>query len=143
MTHITTQSRRRMIAEAAYFRAQRCGFNSDPFEDWLNAEREIDSRLDDSGTAAEKFEERLAAANERLKVLRHRLTELTDEAHDEWEAEVGKLARQRDRFRQRIREIKERSGHAAEKAMSQAEKLWDEFSAAIERLSSRHDKPSE
>jgi hypothetical protein len=38
--------RRHMIAEAAYFRAQRRDFRGgNPIEDWLTAEREIDTML--------------------------------------------------------------------------------------------------
>lgn len=38
--------RERMIAEAAYFRAERRGFSGgDPLTDWLEAEAEITARL--------------------------------------------------------------------------------------------------
>jgi Protein of unknown function (DUF2934) len=43
---VTTEERRRMIAEAAYFRAQSRDFTgSDPSEDWLAAERDVDQAL--------------------------------------------------------------------------------------------------
>lgn len=43
---LSTEERRRMIAEAAYFRAQRRGFDGgDPVEDWLAAEREIEEAM--------------------------------------------------------------------------------------------------
>ncbi|MDR0577148.1 MAG: DUF2934 domain-containing protein [Candidatus Accumulibacter sp.] len=35
------EQRYRMIAEAAYFRAERCDFKSDPVRDWIEAERDI------------------------------------------------------------------------------------------------------
>jgi hypothetical protein len=39
------QERQRMIAEAAYFRAQQRGFDGgNPEEDWFAAEREIDEQ---------------------------------------------------------------------------------------------------
>lgn len=38
------QVRRDRIAKAAYFLAERTGFRSDPVQNWLEAEREIDSR---------------------------------------------------------------------------------------------------
>lgn len=37
--------RHRMIADAAYRRAERAGFRGDPLSDWLTAEREIDAML--------------------------------------------------------------------------------------------------
>lgn len=43
---ISSEERRRMIAEAAYFRAMQRGFNGgDSLDDWLAAEREINRRL--------------------------------------------------------------------------------------------------
>ena len=40
-----TEDHQRMVAEAAYFRAQRRGFQGgDPMEDWIEAEREISRR---------------------------------------------------------------------------------------------------
>lgn len=43
---VTTEERQRKIAEAAYFRALQRGFDGgDPMDDWLQAEREIDSAL--------------------------------------------------------------------------------------------------
>jgi hypothetical protein len=42
---ISSDERRRMIAEAAYLRAESQGFFSDERQDWLIAEAEIDSQL--------------------------------------------------------------------------------------------------
>lgn len=43
---VSPEERRRMIAEAAYYRALRRGFSGgDPVTDWLAAEREINERL--------------------------------------------------------------------------------------------------
>lgn len=43
---ISPEERRRRIALAAYQRAERLGFgNTDPVEDWLAAEREVDAML--------------------------------------------------------------------------------------------------
>jgi len=42
-TTLSAEERYRMIAEAAYFRAEARGFQGgDPLEDWLAAEAEID-----------------------------------------------------------------------------------------------------
>ncbi len=35
------EQRYRMIAEAAYYRAESCQFKSDPLRDWIEAERDI------------------------------------------------------------------------------------------------------
>ncbi|HHM04523.1 MAG TPA: DUF2934 domain-containing protein [Gammaproteobacteria bacterium] len=43
---ITPEQRRQMIAEAAYYQAEKRGFSGgNPAEDWLAAEREVDRQL--------------------------------------------------------------------------------------------------
>ncbi|APR86908.1 hypothetical protein A7982_12257 [Minicystis rosea] len=42
---ITSDERHRMIAKAAYRHAERAGFTSDPLQNWLLAEREVDAQL--------------------------------------------------------------------------------------------------
>lgn len=43
---ITPEERHRMVAEAAYYRAEQHGFNPDRhMEDWLAAEEEVDALL--------------------------------------------------------------------------------------------------
>jgi hypothetical protein len=43
---LSPEERHRLIAEAAYERAQRRGFKGgDPVTDWLEAEQDIDARL--------------------------------------------------------------------------------------------------
>jgi hypothetical protein len=45
-TPVSREERYRMIAEAAYYRAQRRGFQGgNTAQDWLDAEAEIDARL--------------------------------------------------------------------------------------------------
>jgi hypothetical protein len=41
----SAEERYRLIQEAAYFRAEKEGFNSDPWKCWLVAEAEIDAQL--------------------------------------------------------------------------------------------------
>lgn len=38
---LSDEQRYRMIAEAAYYRAESCQFKSDPLRDWIEAERDI------------------------------------------------------------------------------------------------------
>jgi len=46
---VSPEERHRMIAEAAYYIALRKGFNSDPRENWIEAEAEIAARLKAEG----------------------------------------------------------------------------------------------
>lgn len=48
---VSPEQRHAMIAEAAYFIAERNGFTSDPLADWLAAEAEIDSLLQQANRA--------------------------------------------------------------------------------------------
>lgn len=43
---LSSEERRRMIAGLAYGRAERAGFNTDPIQDWLMAERELEAMLE-------------------------------------------------------------------------------------------------
>jgi chromosome segregation ATPase len=138
MTQISEESRRKMIAEAAYFRAEHRGFrDGDPVADWLAAENEIDAGIEPTAPPIGTLEARLATANERLAVFRKWLAESADDAHTEWKDDIARLARQRDRLRKRIAEIRERGEDAADKAKHHAEAAWDEIAAIIERLSHR------
>jgi hypothetical protein len=50
---VTAEERFNMIAEAAYFCAERRGFQGgNPVEDWLAAEKEIDAKLAKQADAA-------------------------------------------------------------------------------------------
>ncbi|WP_437480399.1 DUF2934 domain-containing protein [Sorangium sp. So ce1014] len=40
------EERHRVIAKVAYGYAERAGFRNNPVEDWLNAEREVDARIE-------------------------------------------------------------------------------------------------
>ena len=42
---VSDEQRYRMIAEAAYYRAERSHFRSDPLRDWIEAEKAIDALL--------------------------------------------------------------------------------------------------
>jgi hypothetical protein len=48
---LTRAERHALISEAAYLRSEANGFLGDPCADWLEAEREVDARLQATGTA--------------------------------------------------------------------------------------------
>ncbi|WP_437935752.1 DUF2934 domain-containing protein [Sorangium sp. So ce341] len=43
---LSREERHRLIAKVAYGYAERAGFRNNPVEDWLNAEREVDARIE-------------------------------------------------------------------------------------------------
>ncbi|MDN5871888.1 MAG: DUF2934 domain-containing protein [Nitrococcus sp.] len=78
---LSAEERQKMIAEAAYFRAQRRGVDGgDAVADWVEAESEINARLRKMEHSAliERLRERLAVAGENLRALRGKVSELGD-----------------------------------------------------------------
>ena len=143
MTQISEELRRKMIAEAAYFRAQQRGFeNGDPATDWIEAEDEINAELNAADESLGGLQERLTVANEWLKGFRKKLADLSSEAQEEWKSDIEKLARLRDNFRRQIKEVQGKTGRAAAQAKDQAEDIWDEIAAIIERLGTHKAKRS-
>jgi hypothetical protein len=137
---VSEDQRRPMIANAAYLRAERRGFNGgDAAADWLEAEAEIDARLRDVGTTVllEELDERLALAKRRLRTFNMELSGMKADVREEWTHDVEKLAKLRDKFRGRLDEIRARGEHASEKAKAQADHIWHEIFEDIERVSSR------
>jgi DNA anti-recombination protein RmuC len=130
--------RRQMIADAAYSRAERRGFDGgDPVTDWLEAEADIDTRLRGGKRLLEELDERLAVANERLRAFKKKLSGMKADVREEWTHDVEKLAKLRDKFQKKLDEIRTEGEHASEKAKAQADKIWHEISDVIERVSSR------
>lgn len=137
---VTEHQRRQMIADAAYFRAERRGFDGgDPMADWLEAETEVDAGLREIGgkSLLEELDARLAVANGRLRAFEKKLSGTTAGAREEWTQDIEKLAKLCDKFKKRLDEIRDQGEHAGEKAKAQADKIWHEISDIIERMSSR------
>src|ERR671911_622874 len=91
--------RKRMIAEAAYFRAEKRNFKGgDPVTDWIEAEKEIESGSDDPDGKhiLDTIEEQVATANKKLKALRRKVSGMKAEARKEWKQDAEKLAELRD-----------------------------------------------
>jgi len=77
---VSTEERQRLIAEAAYYRAQQRGFSGgDPLDDWLAAERQINQALPN----ARQQKEELAAYEKLRKAVGKMLTEARDTVNAE------------------------------------------------------------
>jgi hypothetical protein len=137
---VTSSQREQMIAEAAYFRAERRGFNGgDPVRDWCEAEAEIDARLRqlEDGQFVERIEEVLESAVKKVAVVRRKVARLSREARDEWERDLDKLAILRDTLKPKLVEIKEQGERAGRKVREQAEIMRDEIADLVQRLEAR------
>jgi cell division septum initiation protein DivIVA len=144
---VTAEERQRMIAEAAYFRAERRGFvGGDPVQDWLEAEAEIDRMLAAgkaplSATGQRQFEARL---EEELKALEARIEELKVKASlarlelkSEFNRELETLEVLRNRLQARLEAVREGVEGAWEELRAGAEKAWDDLRTAVERVAAR------
>lgn len=139
---IGAEQRRQLIAEAAYYRAEKRGFNGgDPVADWIEAEKEIDSRLrrPDWRAALEHLDSQLATANEKLKALKKKAGEMTSDAREEWRKDLEKLTDLRDKLEKRLEELRAQGDEAGQRAKERAEKVWKELSEALHRARARRD----
>jgi hypothetical protein len=137
---VTSSQRQQMIAEAAYFRAERRGFNGgDPVRDWCEAEAEIDARLRqlEDGQFVERIEEVLESAAKKVAVVRRKAARLSREARDEWERDLDKLAILRDTLKPKLAEIKERGERAGRKVREQAESIRNDIADLVQRLEAK------
>jgi hypothetical protein len=129
-----------MIAEAAYFKAERRGFNGgDAVRDWCEAEAEIDARLRglEDGQLVERIEEALESAGKRLTAVRRKVARLSSEARGEWERDLEKLAVLRDTLKPKLVELKEQGEAVGRKVREQAEKMRDEIAELVQRLEAK------
>jgi septation ring formation regulator EzrA len=127
-------------AEAAYFRAERRGFNGgDAVADWLEAEAEIDRRLRERAHQGllEKLDERLTLSDGRLRAFKRKVSRMKKETREQWEQDVEKLAKLQDRLRKKVEWMRAQDGRAGEKVERQAEKIWAEMSDIVERVGAR------
>ena len=137
---VTSGQRQRMIAEAAYFKAERRGFEGgDPVRDWCEAEAEVDARLREleDGQLVERIEEALDAAAKRIAAVRRKLARLSTEARAEWERDLEKLAALRAAMKPKVVELREQGERAGRMLREQAEKTRAEIAELVQRLEAK------
>jgi phosphatidylserine/phosphatidylglycerophosphate/cardiolipin synthase-like enzyme len=137
---VTDSQRQQMIAEAAYFRAERRGFNGgDTVRDWYEAEAEIDAELRKraDGELVERIEEALEAAAKRLAAARRKIARLSSDARVEWERDLDKAAALRDALKPKLTELKEQGERAGRKLREQTEKIGADLAELMRRLDTK------
>jgi hypothetical protein len=139
-----------MIAECAYFRAERRGFDTgDPVSDWLEAEREIDAMLSSAGRGdpGARDPERQAVQS-KVELMRHEaeaaLAGLRDEGHRltaKARAELGRLldslAPLQERAARELGELQKSADGPWRALATGAEQAWAELAQAVEAARSR------
>lgn len=134
---ITGGQRQQMIAEAAYFRAERRGFGGgDAVRDWCEAEAEVDARLRqlEDEHLVERIEEVLSTVSKKLVGLRRKAARLSTEARSEWQKDINKLVVLRDNLRPKLTELRERGQQASHKVREQADRIRTEIADLVQRL---------
>lgn len=137
-----------MIAEAAYYRAERRGFQGgDPVTDWLEAEAEIEAMLrgasepDKEKTAKEALEEKLDTQldewDKKLDSLMKQTKKAKAELRHDLEAQLEALRAKRAAAQDKLQELRQRSDSAWEDLKEGAEKAWDEMQKAIDSIAAR------
>lgn len=140
LNKIDADERRRMIAESAYFRAQRRGFElGHADEDWLAAETEVDAELGRREREAllAKLEEALAAATDKLAEWRRKVGELAAGARAEWQQDAEKLGKLRESLKPKLDALREQGERAGERARQQAEAVANEIAEVARRVGVR------
>ena len=136
---ISEDQRRQMIAEAAYFRAERRGFSGgDPATDWIEAEAEVDARVREIEGAhlLACLEEGLTTATKKLNSLKRKASGVATGARTELQRDVQKLGELRESLRGTVKELRAQGELAGQLARRQAEKVWDELADVMQRLGS-------
>ncbi len=138
-THgVSDSQRRQMVSEAAYFLAERHGFNGgDPVADWLQAEAEVDAALRESERFIDQLEERLADLNRRSKAARKELAKLKGGVREQWERDIEKLMKLRDGLQKKFTAVRRRGEDVSERAREQLERTWNDAAELLHSLEHR------
>jgi hypothetical protein len=136
---VSEDQRRQMIAEAAYFRAERRGFSGgDPATDWIEAEAEVEERVSrvEGAHLLACLEEGLTTATKKLNSLKRKASSVATGARTELQRDVEKLGELREALRGTVKELRAQGEQAGQLARHQAEKVWDELADVMQRLGS-------
>jgi hypothetical protein len=140
---VSAGQRRRMIAEAAYFLAEKRGFEGgDPAQDWMAAERAVDARLREreAQRVLGTLDEALTGATRKLAALKRRLAGLSLEAREELQRDSDRLRELRDSLKLRLGELKERGEQAGRRLRDEGEALASELHVLLQKLAPK-EKP--
>lgn len=137
------EQRYRMIAEAAYYRAEKRGFvGGDLCQDWLEAEAEIDRLLQQSSEPAEdematkqafqKLEAQIKEWDLKLAVLGAKAQGTKAKIRAKIESEIAVLSSKRAAAQTTLRKLRERTEGAWEDSQTGAGKTWEEMHEALD-----------
>ena len=137
MSKVSDEQRRQMIAEAAYFRAERRGTDGgDPLTDWIEAEAEVDERLRqaDQSHLLACLDEGIAAATKKVSSMKRKASTVASGAGGAPQHDVDQLVQLRDALRGKAKELRAQGARAGDLALHQAERAWHELADVMRRL---------
>jgi Protein of unknown function (DUF2934) len=148
-TPVTPEQRYQMIAEAAYFRAEKRGFvGGDVSQDWLEAEAEIDSILkkpSKSGKKSmltkqdfqEKLEKQLNEWDAKFEKLQAKAKKAKAEIRADIEKQIAALTQKRNAAHEKMDELRRQTEGTWEDLKTGVEKTWAEMHEALDRFVAR------
>jgi chromosome segregation ATPase len=137
---VTPNERERMIAEAAYYKAEHRGFAAgDTVRDWCEAEAEVDARLRrlEVEQWLDWLEDGMAAAAKRMSALKRKMTGLSSEARTEWQRDLDKLKALREDLKPTLDELRKQGEDAGARLRDHAERLRAEIAELVAKVSAR------
>ena len=135
--NVSADQRRQMIAEAAYFRAEKRGFSGgDSVADWVEAETEVDERLRkiEAARLLECLADGVESATKKLASMKRRASTLAAGARTEVHRDIDRLGQLRDSLRVNLKELRAQGERAGDAAVQQAERVWKDLTDAMRRL---------
>jgi len=133
--------RQQMIATAAYYRAERRGFNgSDPSIDWCEAEMEVDQMLqrpagNDKDTA--QLEALLTEWDAQFEELKNKVAKAKAQTRTEYQKQLQAIADKRSMITGKLKDMRQHTGETWNDLKSAIEHVWDEICQETERLTAR------
>ncbi|MDR7926867.1 DUF2934 domain-containing protein [Acidithiobacillus thiooxidans] len=142
---VSPEQRHLMIAEAAYYHAERRGFlERDPIADWVEAEKEVDAMLTHTPiptkekTAKEIFEDHLETQlkewDKQISGWKRKVKKVDEDARRNIDAQLEKHHAQRVIAQKKLKELRQSGGQGWEEIKGGAENVWKEIHQTIHRI---------
>lgn len=147
-SNVTADQRSRMIAKAAYFRAERRGFqNGDAATDWIEAEAEIDYLLnageggfgqsDTKRSYQEMFEAQLEDWDKKLEEVTIAAKKAGTKLRNELDSRLVDLTEQRAAARTQLAQLREHGEETWQDLRENADGLWEDLRGSLNEMMSR------
>ena len=142
---VSPEQRHLMIAEAAYYHAERRGFQeSDPIADLAEAEKEIDAMLrrtpipTKEKTAKEIFEDHLETQlkewDKQISGWKRKAKKADGDIRRNIDAQLEMHRAQRVTAQNKLKELRQGGAHGWEEIKDGAEHVWNEIHQTINRI---------